>query len=653
MNQPIQPVMRNSASKEKFKKITSKLNKFRIPGKLVLIIVGFVSTIWFLIRVIPKPQRAAYPCMRAAAPWASAFVLYLIGLTGSVLLFKRSLRALRQRKFAMVLLFIPAILAVGLVTLYKNPAFSNAAEIVPLDEIIFPENPVGEGKGLFPGRVVWVYNEHATNRELANEEGDYWYMDKNTNQDTIKKMLDQSIMHLTEGATVNDAWDKLFKHFNAEKGKGNVGYASGEKIAIKINLVNSLWGTSGTEMVTNMERMDQTPQLVYALLETLINDLGINQSDITIGDSYRTFRDFYWNKCHTAFPNVVYIDGIGMNNRAKTQLSSANVLVFSDGTYTSTLPQHYVEADYFINGACLKSHEENGLTLCAKNHQGSVVQPGGEAATQFAEFMHYSMTLNDPGYGKYRHLVDYMGHEHTGGKTLLYLVDGIWGGDNWEGNIFRWQMPPFNDDYPNSIFVSQDPVAIEAVGFDFLLEEYTNPPVNNNVPRMDGETNKYPYYNGVNDYMLQAADEAYWPDGFTYDPEGDGSKLGSLGVYEHWNNGTDKEYSGSGIDFVKVTSITQSPSAMYPINAGITIAAYPNPFTEEITIDFTEMKAAKLIHIYNYSGKKVFSENVSKLERYTWYGHDNNGSQLSAGNYLVQITADNAVSSLRIVKLSD
>lgn len=47
---------------------------------IVTIIAGFFALIWFLIRVIPKPSRAAYPCQRAAFPLASAFVLWISGL---------------------------------------------------------------------------------------------------------------------------------------------------------------------------------------------------------------------------------------------------------------------------------------------------------------------------------------------------------------------------------------------------------------------------------------------------------------------------------------------------------------------------------------------------------------------------------------------
>ena len=36
-----------------------------------------------------------------------------------------------------------------------------------------------------------------------------------------------------------------------------------------------------------------------------------------------------------------------------------------------------------------------------------------------------------------------------------------------------WQQEPFDGDYTSSIFVSQDPVAIDSVGADFLSNEPT------------------------------------------------------------------------------------------------------------------------------------------------------------------------------------
>jgi hypothetical protein len=65
--------------------IESLRNLFKKPVTSFYL-AGISSTIWFLIRVIPKPSRATYPCMRAAAPFMSAFIIYLIGIWGSALL---------------------------------------------------------------------------------------------------------------------------------------------------------------------------------------------------------------------------------------------------------------------------------------------------------------------------------------------------------------------------------------------------------------------------------------------------------------------------------------------------------------------------------------------------------------------------------------
>lgn len=66
--------------------------------KVAFIVSGLAALIWFLIRVIPKPSRAAYPCQRAAFPLASAFVLWLVGTFGSIKLFKYGREILVKNK---------------------------------------------------------------------------------------------------------------------------------------------------------------------------------------------------------------------------------------------------------------------------------------------------------------------------------------------------------------------------------------------------------------------------------------------------------------------------------------------------------------------------------------------------------------------------
>ena len=80
--------------------------------------------------------------------------------------------------------------------------------------------------------------------------------------------------------------------------------------------------------------------------------------------------------------------------------------------------------------------------------------------------------ISQPELGVYRTLVDLMGHPHIGGRTILYLVDGLYAGRHPKSlSPIELRTAPFNDDSSSSLFVSQDPVAIDSVGFDFLWTE--------------------------------------------------------------------------------------------------------------------------------------------------------------------------------------
>ena len=67
--------------------------------KLVFPFIGLAALIWFLARVIPKPSRATYPCMRATAPLASTFVLYIVGLFASTFVFTKAKNYLRKSNY--------------------------------------------------------------------------------------------------------------------------------------------------------------------------------------------------------------------------------------------------------------------------------------------------------------------------------------------------------------------------------------------------------------------------------------------------------------------------------------------------------------------------------------------------------------------------
>jgi len=151
----------------------------------------------------------------------------------------------------------------------------------------------------------------------------------------------------------------------------------------------------------------------------------------------------------------------------------------------------------------------------------------------------------------------------------------LYPGEDAGGVPFKWMSSPFNNDWCSSIFTSLDPVAIESVGHDFLRTEYNR----STIPL------SRPNWNGVDDYLHQAADSSLWPENVTYDPDKDGVLFASLGVHEHWNNSEDKQYTrnlenGDGIELYK---IHETGTGISDLNQ-IKVSVYPNPADDYINI---------------------------------------------------------------------
>ncbi len=546
--------MKKRITKQDFQRIVQFLQKLRIPSQVILLILGFASTVWFLFRVIPKPSRATYPCIKATAPWASAFVIYLLSLTASVFSLKKFRLHLKASRYPYAAIFFFATLVFSLVSL-TNTSFQ-ARSAVP--EKIEPANqPMGIAKGIFPGRVVWVYNPDATNEDCTNSLGDGYFMDHNTDQDKVDQMLTSAIKELTGESTTNDAWDAIFRFHNQERGKGDIGYATDEVIFLKLN-ATSTWGGNITG---DFQRVDNSfyaisetsPHLVLSVLRQLVNVVGVSEDNIYIGDPMKKIYQDNYTKWHDEFPNIHYLDhNSDAMGRERVVVSPTTTIQYSDRGAILDYSQDnlytiFEDMEYMINIPTMKGHARAGVTMFAKNHFGSNTRSG-------ASHLHPGLVKPEAAsplrntYGLYRVQVDLLTHEILGKKNLVYLMDALFTSDYEVDQPDKWQMAPFNDDWTSSIFISQDPVAIESVGFDFLYAE------------MDGTNGleDYPHFGAVDDYLHQTADSTTWPDGFVYDPENDAvPNTFSYGVHEHWNNSIDMQYTrnlgtGVGIEFVKI-----------------------------------------------------------------------------------------------------
>jgi uncharacterized protein (DUF362 family) len=414
------------------------------------------------------------------------------------------------------------------------------------------DSPIGEAKGANPGRVVWVHDSNATNWGGLGD--GHWWENNHTIQTVVDQMMSRSLRELSGMSSDFAAWDTLFRYFNATRGRGNVGYTSGEKVVIKTNFVgcNYAYGAVDTNtytMVRYPDFLNTSPQVIRALLRQLVNVLGVAQSDISVGDPTCCYTNEYYDTCHAEFPNVQYIDHWGKFGRTKVEFSTVPVYwsCRPAGVTPDYVPTCFADATYLINCPVMKSHAGNGITLCAKNHYGSLIRNPGE--TGYYD-MHTSLAVNDSQTGSYRAIVDLMGHSCLGGKTILYIVDGLYEQNhNLDTVPHKWSVAPFNGDWTSSLFTSQDPVAIECVLYDLF--------------QLDDDTSQFPKMPGGQDYLIEAAQANNPPSGTFYDPNHETAteRLQSLGAFEHWDNSVDRKYSrnlgtGNGIELVFIDGAT-------------------------------------------------------------------------------------------------
>lgn len=525
-------------------------------------VAGIIAIAWFLIRVVPKPQRAQYPCQQVAMSLSLGYIAFWSVLFTGLVIWLRTAKTRFAKTLPTVLTGFIVIFTISGAVFATNYFQADTPAATSWDPI--PKQPMGAGVGVNPGRVVWVWNPNATEKDASG----YWWESQNNNQDVIDHMFSIGLQQLTEATDDSDAWDALFRYFNQAHGNGDIGYQPGEKIAIKLNFNNALGGVGDPYVKEDNDR-DASPYVVKALVRQLVNEVGVAQEDITLFDASRPIPNWFYNRVYyesypadpliEEFTSIHFVDSLGGATGREQVVPSTTNMYFSDGV-VRTLPTCVIEAKYVMNMPILKRHPINtGVTLSGKNFFGSFI----EQVSDIHPYHIAGLTM-----GNAAPQVDLFAYEHLGGKTLLYLGDAAFATKVDHRTIAKFLMYPFNDDWTNSLFFSQDPVAIDSVMYDFLLAEGTNP------------------IEGAQNYLHQAAVPA--PD--LYDPEDDGTFLSaSLGVHEHWDRtvsifsparyvgpaGNGIEYLTSGEEFVRPGVVFTSPLENHLYLFGSDIGAFP------------------------------------------------------------------------------
>lgn len=651
---------------QKFQAFIARLKSLRIHPKVIFIVLGILSTLWFLIRVVPKPSRAAYPCMQATAPYMSAFVLWLAGIGGTAFSFVHIRRTIADSKHVLTFVFLAIMASFYLLTEFANPIITQAANLGYKKGDFPPNQPIGEAQGIFPGRVTWMWNPHATNADCDNtsnengviDEGDNgWFMPINNNPLEIDSMLMYSLLSLTGNSSEAGAWDDIFRHFNIKNGNGDMGYSDGEILLIKLN-ATTVYGVVGNRYYEDLGRNDDlstnpfsaetNPYLVLSMLKQLVEKAGVPEEMIYIGDPARNIYKEFYEIWHEAFPNINYLGNniihpdldILSIGRIPVAITEEDKVFYADNgsvmvdAISDKLFTIFEDMDYLINIPTMKAHATGGITLAAKNHFGSFTR-------DWAMHLHDGLMKNadDPerlGYGLYRVQTDIMMHELLSGKNLLMLVDGLYPGEDALGVPEKWDTPPFNGDWCSSIFLSLDPVAIESVCHDFLRTEYNGPTIPESRPNWDG----------VDDYLHQAADSSLWPEGMVYDPDNNGVLIASLGVHEHWNDEINKQYTrnleiGDGIELLKVHELIIGTSE---IEESMDVEILPNPAIHFVNIKNHENERIQF-QVYSLDGKALTHGELGPRE------HKNiDISHLSKGTYIVQLRHDKMTMDYKLIK---
>jgi hypothetical protein len=485
--------------------------------------------------------------------------------------------------------------------------------------------PLGTGVGIYPGRVVWVHDPASTNSASGQTPWDqtstttYWWQNTFTNMSVVQAMADKGVMNLTGTTSVAAAWTALFNSFNTVRGAPRTdGYHAGEKIAIKVNLNTQNYQNNSTGNMWNWRTV--TPQVVSALLNQLVNVVGVDPTNIYIYDDLKVWSKPYWdyytgqtdstlNSPQVRFPAVHWMDyggnrsdlgyptydrpsmSTGDNGRNPIQLSSDTPITYpwtkvsSSTPAASPVPLFLESCKYIVDLAGMFGHEGAGVTLCGKNFIGSIgaspnagaqVNGNGSGMNDIHNHNFFNTTAAQKMGGEGRTMAQFMADNDIGQKIVLFMLDGLYGG--WDNGTTggsvnipqKWSMPPFGDGlqngataFPSSLFFSQDPVAIDSVGFDFLVTESTTG-LHSGAGQTGNMSLSTTNLRFADDYLHEEAQIGHAPSGSAYDLSGANDAWlramgtsASLGTHEHWNSGYFKQYSrnlgkSSGIELVDV-----------------------------------------------------------------------------------------------------
>ena len=242
-----------------------------LPAKKILFpIIGIIAIVWFIVRVLPKPSRITYPCQQLASGIGVSFLLYLATFLSTFPVFKL-LHKYTHRNLAYLFIFIfigGSLVSVGL-------ALNSKDSLRGFSPNEGANAPIGQAKGIYPGRVAWVRDTTST---TWDGKSGFWWDDNNTNQKVVNAMFSEMIQAYTGKTTDKESWNALFRYYNNSHNRGNKNYKKGEKFVIKINCNHD------KTSYTWDNEAHPCPAVVNTVVSQLVNIVGVPGEDIIVAE---------------------------------------------------------------------------------------------------------------------------------------------------------------------------------------------------------------------------------------------------------------------------------------------------------------------------------------------------------------------------------
>ena len=324
-------------------------------------------------------------------------------------------------------------------------------------------------------RVVRTYDANATWWDYSSN----YYFDF-VDQQSVNRLVLRGARELMGTASDTKAWSRLL-------GGGTHKRAI---VAIKINCNN----------YSNQSNViDATAPTINAVLRGLCGILGIPPGNIYVYDCTRPI--YQWRIRDRVNWNVNFVQ-----SGDSLAQPDYNAPIEFRGIGDQYCPYVLTQANHLINLNLFKDHSLVLSTMGFKNHFGTS-RPG-------PWYLHTPIQTN---------LSDLNATPHIRDKTRLTVADALWG--VYTGGPGGWpqQWHTFpGGPTPNSIFLGRDPVAVESVQVDYLIQEQE--------------------YHGIS--LLS---HEYLHDAMEYH---------RLGVHEHW----DENHQYHIIDYVEIDLTRTSPA---------------------------------------------------------------------------------------------